>query len=370
MTSCVKKFSTRHREGDFMFRKFIAALLSVLLLLSLCACGKQTPYVEKIGFAMGSVVNVRIYGSDRADTITQDVLKAIGETDNLISANIVGSDIYKINESKKGQVVGKETFRLLGDCLSVSNTTGNVLDITIGAVSELWGFDGENPSLPNKTDLANALQTVDQQNLTMNEESLTVNKAEGQKIDLGAFGKGIACEKALTVLQREFSPAVLSVGGTVLLYGNHPDEDRWTVGVRNPYGDADTYCATLALQTEGKGGKLVVSTSGNYEKTFTQNDKTYHHILDSETGLPVENDILGVTVVAEGGMISDALSTVLFIHGLSQESLQIIENYRVGAVFLCKDGSVLVSDSLADKITVTDKAWTPGDLEDTINALQ
>ncbi len=349
-----------------MRKKHLALLTAILLLLSLSACKSKTEYDEQLGFAMGSVVSVRIYGSENAQQTAQDVLSYINETDRLISANITDSDIYKINESKNGQVVSPDTFNIIGDCLSICNTTGSVLDITIGAVSELWGFDTENPTLPDAQALTQALQTVDDQQLTLTEERLTVNKAEGQRLDLGAFGKGIACTSALPALQREFSPAVLTVGGTVLLYGNHPDEDHWTVGVRDPYGDTDDYCATLALRTEGNGGSLVISTSGSYEKTFEQDGKTYHHILDTKTGIPVENEILGVTVVAEGGIVSDALSTVLFIHGLTEQTLQVLRDYRVGAVFLCKDGSVLVSDMLADKITVTNDTWTLGDLEDTI----
>lgn len=350
-----------------MCKKCIALLTAVLALLSLCACKAETEYYEQVGFAMGSVVTVRIYGSENAQQTSLDVLSYINEADSLLSANIEDTDVYKINESKNGQVVSRDTFNIIGDCLSVSNTTGGVLDITIGAVSELWGFDTENPTLPDAQALEEALQTVNQQKLTLTEERLSINKAQGQKIDLGAFGKGIACTSALPALQREFSPAVLSVGGTVLLYGNHPDEEHWTVGVRDPHGDTDDFCATLALCTEGNGGKLVISTSGSYEKKFEKDGKIYHHILDAATGMPVENDILGVTVVAESGIVSDALSTVLFIHGLTQPTLQVLRDYNVGAVFLCKDGSMLVSDTLADKITVTNDSWTLGDLEDTIN---
>ena len=353
-----------------MFKKCTALLAAILLLLSLCACTTQTEYYEKSGFAMGSAITIRIYGSEKAEKVTQNVIASINETDALLSANIVDSDIYKLNESKKGHVVSAETFELIGDCLSLCNTTGNVLDITIGAVSELWGFDTEQPSVPDAQALETSLQTVNHRKLLLTEDRLTVNKEEGQKIDLGAFGKGIACDRALGKLRSELSPAVLSVGGTILLYGNHPDEAHWTIGVRDPLGTVNAYCATLALSVEESDDALVISTSGNYEKTFTENGQTYHHILDPKTGMPVENDLLGVTVVATGGLVCDALSTVLFIHGLSEQTLNILQNYGAEAVFLCKDGRMLVSDGLADKITVTDNAWTVGDLEDAIGEMQ
>lgn len=353
-----------------MFRKCTAAILTALLLFSLCACTQQTEYFEKSGFAMGSAVTVRIYGSQNAQQTADNVIAAVNETDRLLSANLPDSDIYRLNESKTGLAVSEETFDILGDCLTVCNTTGKVLDITIGAVSELWGFDTETPTLPAETDLAAALQSVDMQSLLLDEEMLTVAKAQGQKIDLGAFGKGIACMRAMEALRTELAPAIISVGGTILLYGNHPDADHWSIGIRAPYKTVNDYCATLSLTLAESDDTLVVSTSGSYEKTFTENETTYHHILNPENGMPVENDLLAVTVVAEGGLVSDALSTVLFIHGLSEQTLQIIENYKVGVVMLLKDGRMLVSDSLAGKITLTGSEWTLGDLEETVEAMQ
>lgn len=344
-------------------------LLVILLLISCCACAK-TPVYEKSGFAMGSFVQVRIYGSEKAAETANNVLASINETDAMLSANLENSEIYKLNESATGTTVSEEVFDILGDCLSVCNTTGRVLDITVGAVSELWGFDTDTPALPEEAQLHEAVQTVGMHKLLLDENLLTVAKEQGQKIDLGAFGKGIACMRALNALRSEFAPAVLSVGGTVLLYGNNPDADCWNVGIRNPDGSPDDYCATLALSVEERDDSLVVSTSGNYEKTFEQDAKTYHHILDTATGMPVENDIVGVTVVAHGGLVSDALSTVLFIHGLSEQTLFVLDSYNAEAVFLCSDGRVLVSDGLADKITLTDSARTLGDLEDTIRANQ
>ncbi len=349
-----------------MFRKITAAYTALLLLFSLCACARQTPFYEKIDFAMGSVIDLRIYNSENATQTAQNVLDSIRATDALLSANLESSDVYKINQSKTGTAVSKDTLDLLANCLSVCNMTGKVLDITVGAVSELWAFDTQTPQLPDANALQAALQTVDMEGLLLDREKMTVAKNEGQKIDLGAFGKGIACMRALEEMRGELAPAVLSVGGTILLYGNHPDADHWTVGIRDPKGVPDDYCATLALQVKESDDTLVVSTSGIYEKTFTQNGKTYHHILDINTGMPIENDLLSVSVVSQDGLVSDALSTVLLIHGLSEQSLNILENYRAEAVFICKDGRVLVSDGLQDKITLTADTYTLGDLEDTI----
>lgn len=346
-------------------KKACIPVLALLLLFS-CACAKQTPYHEKTGFAMGSVVQLRLYGAENPEETAQNVLKNISDTDAMLSANLENAEIYKLNNTATGMAVSEELFDILGDCLSVCNTTGKVLDITVGAVSELWGFDTDAPRFPDGEQLQRALQTVGMEQLLLDEELHTVAKQEGQKIDLGAFGKGIACMRALSELRGELAPAVLSIGGTVLLYGNHPDADHWTIGIRDPYGTANDYAATLSLTVADSDDTLVVSTSGKYEKTVSHGGKDYHHILDKTTGMPVENGLLSVTVVAEGGLVSDALSTVLFLLGLSEKSLSVLESYGVQAVFLCEDGRMLVTDGLADSLRVTQDTWRVGSLTEAI----
>ena len=65
-----------------------------------------------------------------------------------------------------------------------------------------------------------------------------------------------------------------------------------------------------------KNDKFSISTSGDYERFFYDDNKTiYHHIIDPSTGYPAENGLTSVTIVSDDGTLADGLSTSLFIMG-------------------------------------------------------
>ena len=111
----------------------------------------------------------------------------------------------------------------------------------------------------------------------------------GMSIDLGAAGKGAACDTALEEYRRAgIKGAVVAVGGSIGLYGKKPDGKDFRVSVRSPEGEGSLGVLELP------GG--FVSTSGSYEKFFQQDGRTYCHLLDPRTGYPAESGLTSVTV--------------------------------------------------------------------------
>lgn len=63
-----------------------------------------------------------------------------------------------------------------------------------------------------------------------------------------------------------------------------------------------------------------ISTSGDYERFFVQDGVRYHHIFDPKTGYPARSGVMSDSVlvaadVEHGGMLSDMLTTILFVLG-------------------------------------------------------
>ena len=286
-------------------------------------------------FLMGTITEVQLAGSPED---TQAVLDAVRTAENeTLSRRRPGSELERINQHTETEL-SPDLAQWLGQLEELGCASNGAFSILLGRVSDLWNFDAE-PTLPSPSDLADALDALAQGGLTIEQGKATLS--DGLLLDLGAAGKGIACDIANDVLiSRGVSSGVVSVGGSLLLLG--PKER--TIAIRDPFGEANEVFATLRLSD------CFVSTSGNYEKFFDRDGVRYHHSLDPATGTPADAGRCSVTVVCGEGILSDALSTACFVLGI-EASRPLLERYDAEAVFITSDGQSVVTDGLRDAFT-------------------
>lgn len=301
---------------------------------------------EKTSVAMGTVVTVKLFGFGAKNDLDKIETEINGLENSVLSWRKEGSDVYRINKGSGTQVsVSPDTVKIIGQCIDISDDCGGVFDITIGNVTKLWDFGGNNQRLPSDDEIKTALGSVGYKNVSISGNAVQIKK--GQSLDLGAVGKGFVCDKIKELLDKgRTKSAVVSVGGSLLIYGNR----TFSVGIINPDNDKQSM-GTLKLKD------TCVSTSGNYEKYFEQDGKRYHHILNAATGYPATSEFKSVTVVCESGLISDALSTVCYIAGY-RKSIEILKKFDAEAVFIFNNNAVRVTDGLSGKFTVTDDSYT------------
>ena len=327
-------------------KKIIALVLCAVLVLGIIAADFfiNLHKTEKTYIAMGTVTTVSLSGK-YSDEAEQEIREMISGTETAcLSWRVEDSDVNRINENSGTFVsVSKDTSDWIGKCVDISDNCGGAFDITVGKVTRLWNFDGESDKVPAKKEIEKALRSVNYTELLFNDTA--VKAAKGQFIDLGAVGKGIACDCAKEILDNyKMRSGIVCVGGSVLVYGK-----KATVGIVNP--DDDTkYIGTLKFKNK------CVSTSGDYERFFIKDGKKYHHIIDPSTGYPVENDLRSVTVLCESGLQSDALSTACFVMGY-KSSLGLLNRYGAEAVYIFNDNTVAVSDGLKDNFRLTDSSY-------------
>ena len=250
----------------------------------------------------------------------------------------VDKDI-KDNTDKNGDAA-KDT-----DNNTINSTAQNTADNMV---------NNEANNTPDNTALnEERLETTDKK--TNTDESISSIYIEDQcTLDLGAVGKGIACDVAQNYLkqQKEVSGAVIAVGGSILLYGSKADGTNWNVAVQNPRGKDGEAMGVLSLS-----GTTNVSTSGDYEKYFMQNGKRYHHILDPSTGYPAESSLISVTVVSDNGLLSDGLSTACFVLG-KEKGQKLLETYGAEGIFIDQNKKVTVTKGLKDKFTILNEEYS------------
>ena len=138
-------------------------------------------------------------------------------------------------------------------------------------------------------------------------------------IDLGFIAKGYIADKMKEyLLSNGVESALINLGGNVLTIGNKPDGSPYILGIQEPFSNGQSSIPNVSIRDKS----LV--TSGVYERYFYEKDTLYHHILDTKTGYPIDNDLLGVTILSESSMEGDAYSTICLCLGL-EDGMKLIE---------------------------------------------
>lgn len=397
-----------------MKKQILSIIMAGCLLLSMTACssdkGNMKPAFEqttadasietsspqeysKTDFVMSTVLSEKIYGTK---DVTQDIKEELDKLEkNQLSWREDHSVVSKINaDAQKGikTKLDSDMTSWVEDSLELAKRSNGAFDPTIGRLTRLWNIEGDNPKVPSKQEIKNTLEdtgytkihlekvesqntantkkNVDKdikdntaknketsedtsQNTNTNESVSSIYIGDKCTLDLGAVGKGIACDVVQDYLkkQKEVSGAVIAVGGSILLYGSKADGSDWNVAVQNPRGQDGEAMGVLSLS-----GTTNVSTSGDYEKYFMQDGKRYHHILDPSTGYPADSGLISVTIVSDSGLLSDGLSTACFVLG-KEKGEKLLETYGAEGVFIDQNKKVTVTKGLKDKFTILNKEY-------------
>lgn len=325
-------------------KKILIALAVVAAVAAAAIFFASSNEVKREFFAMNTFVSTKVKGFAAKDA-AGGISTLVRELDSKqLSRYTSGSEISRIN-SEAETVLSDEMRDYITELLEVGKMSGGKFDIALGAVSDLWSFN-DSPRVPSTDELTEALSRSGSDKLSLSGNTLT--RADGCIVDLGSAGKGIALDKVKSYLSdKKISSAVVSVGGSVLLYG----KGSFNVGVRDPWGEAGRSVMTVKL------GAGCVSTSGSYERCFEQGGKRYHHILDPDTGLPVENGLVSVTVISDSGLLSDALSTACFVLG-AEGGAKLAAKYGCEAIFITEDKKVICTDGIKPNVTVLADGYT------------
>ena len=312
--------------------KICTVFLIILMLCSGCTAEKTPPKLSEVGFYLDTVITLTAYTED--GQILKDALNECGRYEKLLSRTVEDSDVWRINHADgKPVTVSDDTIAILQCAQKISEMSGGAFDVTIAPVSTIWNFTSGEAVLPDGEKIARAAALVDYTQLKL--DGNTVTLPAGMMIDLGGIAKGYIADRVKDyIAKRGVKHAILSFGGNIVGIGVKPDGGEWKVGIQ----DIDKPTGDYMLVSRNTGGSTV--TSGIYERGFTLDGVRYHHLLSSETGWPVQNELASVTIFSESSMEGDALSTAAFVLGTG-EGTKLIESLEgTEAVFIARDRSI------------------------------
>ncbi len=335
--------------------KKIFFTLPLLFLTFFCAgCSlKQPPEkLSQSGFYFDTYITITLYDdSGNGDAYLDNAFSMCAAYEQTFSRTVEGSDIWTLNHADGQPVkVSEDTFLLLETALEYAVLSNGRIDPTIAAATTLWDFDATDAGtqtdadslLPDDASLAAACTHVNYQNIVLDYENRTVTLTDPDAmLDLGFIAKGYIADHIKDYLVSQgIRHGIIDLGGNVLCIGNKPDGSAYRIGIRYPFGTASDMITSLSCTDQS------IVTSGNYERYFELDGLIYHHILDTATGYPVQNELLSVTILSPSSVQGDALSTLCYIYGLD-EGMALIESLsNVEAIFVTDDYQLHYSSGL------------------------
>lgn len=326
-----------------MKRKWNQKIISILLILAVCfACfffayqkGAMRTQQTFTGFYFNTVINITFY-NDRDAALSKECFALCEHYEKLLSRTVEGSDIWNINHSKGEWIrVSPETYSLLETAYEYCQKTDGLLDYTVAPLMILWDFTGNNPDKkpPEAEAISQVLPFVNYENVCLENGQVRLANPDTE-IDLGFIAKGYIGDKLRAYLVSQgVESALLNLGGNILTIGCKPDQKPYQIGIKDPRNQND-YIDTVSVTNQ------CVTTSGTYERMFLYEGITYHHILDPQTGMPVQNGLVSVTILSEDATTGDALSTACLLLG-KEKGLEFIKSFpNTDAVFIEENGTI------------------------------
>ena len=345
-----------NRTGNLpvrLFRIIAAVLLTAVIIIPQTGCGGKEP-VSGSEFCLDTSCEITIYdmegmSEDKAAGIIDQAFAEIREYENMLSRTVEGSDVYRINHADgKSTEVSAETLDVIRTGLLMAELSGGKFDITVGALTDLWKFTSDNPSVPEDQEIKKALETVGYENITMKGNEVGLSDSE-TRIDLGGVAKGYIADKTGEYMEAQgVTKAIINLGGNITAIGEKEEDTPWTIGIERPYSDRSEIVGSIKVSDK------TVVTSGIYERQFVEDGVRYHHVLDPQTGYPAETDLEAVTITAVKGNsgFCDSLSTACLILGKEKAHrlvLKLQDEYpqmEIEAAFIDKNDNIAQTDGM------------------------
>lgn len=304
--------------------------LSSLILFTGCA-GKQVYPISKTGLYFDTVIKIDIYDSNDKELLNE-CFNYCQEFENTISRTIETSEISTINNSQGNAVIVSDlTIDLLKKGIEYGELTEGKFDITIAPLSELWDIKNNPGIIPAHDEIHEALSHVNYRNIQISGNEVTLLDPNAA-IDLGGIAKGYMADQLKDFLiSKGVKSALINLGGNILTIGTKPNGQAFKLGIQKPFDKQGIPITTV----DSIDNSLV--SSGVYERYFELDGVRYHHIIDTETGYPYDNGLLGVSILSPESVDGDALSTACFALGL-EDGMKLIDSLEdTEAIFITED---------------------------------
>ena len=271
--------------------------------------------------AMASPCEVLIesHSAALANKLGLSIANEVWRIEDKYSRYSASSACSQINGSAgKSVPIDQETFLLLNFAEQCYQLSDGVFDLTSGVLRKVWSFDGSD-NIPTKKQVNTCLTYIGWHKIVYDQYQITL--AQGMELDFGGIGKEYAVDKAIIIAKGITKcPVLVNLGGDLAATSPRNNNQTWQVGIEYPgLFDKSTgkHKSKTVIVSLLKG---ALATSGDANRFLLKEGKRYSHILNGQTGWPIDNAPHSMTVVAPQCIQAGILATLALMQGSNAES--------------------------------------------------
>jgi len=311
------------------------ALVLILMGLLLSACDQPPRLSSLSGPAQGTTWHVTFWkaGGVTSSSVQDGIVEELARIDALMSNYRPDSAIERFNraEASAPTAVGEEVVDLIAKAKTVSEASLGCYDLTIKPLFDLWGFSGQQLSVPSEVELQRRLDEVGMEFLVPRSNGGLSKSRSDLQVDLSSIAQGYTVEKMAGVLESAgIEHYLVELGGEMKVRGHKPGGEPWRVAIERPTPGERSVHKVITI---ARDAPISVMTSGTYRHYFDDQGRRYSHVLDARTGRPVNHDTVSVTVLEQDPSLADAWSTALLCLGAT-DGRAVADRHGIAALFI------------------------------------
>jgi len=331
-----------------MFIKHVKWLALGALAIFLSGCDPNTApslnsdldstMVKLQGRTMGTTYHISYLSKATASEQTatdyqQAIDKLLEQVNNQMSTYRADSELSRFNQSTSTEpfAVSPDTALVVAEAIRLSYLTGKLLDVTVGPLVNLWGFGPQMKpeTVPSSEMIAGIKQRVGIDHLKV-EGTALIKDIPGLYVDLSTIAKGFGVDKIAQFLDAQgVTNYLVEIGGEIRAKGQPNSQRDWIIAIEKPVTEQRAVQQLISPLDNG------LATSGDYRNYYEDNGRRFSHIIDPNSGQPINHKLVSVTVIAASSMLADGLSTSIMIMG-PQAGLSFAQDQNLAVFMIIK----------------------------------
>ena len=301
----------------------------------------KAPAAVLEGKTMGTFWRVSVINVDpkHASELRQKIQTQLDADDHLLSTWKNDSALMRFNHSRSTSPwpVSEAMADIVTESLRIGAKTQGAMDITVGPLVNLWGFGPESQPVraPDQAQINAAKARTGLKHLQVINQSGTQYLQKDLPdlyVDLSTVGEGYAADHLARLMEQEgISRYLVSVGGALVSRGMNGEGYPWRVAIQKPTDKENAVQAIVDINGHG------ISTSGSYRNYYELDGKRISHVIDPQTGSPIQHKLVSVTVIAPTALEADGWDTGLMVLG-PERAKEVARQQGLAIYMIMKEG--------------------------------